>query len=158
MQRAKSLEKTLVLGRIESRRRREQQRMRWSDDFTDWIDMNLGKLCSMVRDREAWSVAVHRVAKHQRWLGDWTATPAFSSHKKEQIWVGSSEVDEPRAYYTEQSKSEREKQMQYINAYIWNLEKMILIDLFAGKEWRCRCRAWTRQHSWGGREWDERRM
>ena len=122
MQRAESLEKTLVLGRIESRRRRERQRMRWSDDIIDWIDMNLGKLCSMVRDREAWSVAVHRVTKHQKWLGDLTATPAFSSHKKEQIWVRSSEVDEPRAYYTEQSKSEREKQVLYINAYIWNLE------------------------------------
>ena len=54
------------------------------------------------------------------WL---TAAPAFLSHKKEQIWVSSSEVDEPRAYYTEQSKPETEKKMQYINAYIWNLEK-----------------------------------
>ena len=59
------MEKTLTLGKIEGRRRRQQQRVRWLDGITDAKDMNLGKLREMVRDREAWHAAVHRVAKSQ---------------------------------------------------------------------------------------------
>ena len=65
MQRANSLGKTLVLGKNESRKRREQQRMRWLDSITDSMDMNLSKFWDIVEGREAWHAAVHRVAK--RW-------------------------------------------------------------------------------------------
>ena len=65
MQRADSLEKTLMLGKIEGKRKRGRQRIRWLDGITDSMDMNLSKLWEIVEDRETWSATIHEVAKSQ---------------------------------------------------------------------------------------------
>ena len=81
IRRTDSLEKTLILGTIEGRRRRGWQRMRWLDSITDSMDMNSTKLQKIVKDRGAWCAAVHGVTKSQTWLSDWTTMSGWVSCK-----------------------------------------------------------------------------
>ena len=124
----KELEKhlSLMLGKIEGRRRRGEQRMRWLDGIMDSMDISLGQLQNIVKDREAWYAAVHEVAKSRTQLRNWTTTSAKSGFKNQGIRRFSIRLCGHyrvwNAYYSRDS-AETVKKMKYVPSRVYHLVK-----------------------------------
>ena len=144
MQRADSLEKTQMLRKIESKRRRGQQRMRGLDGISDSVDVNLSKLREMVGDRKAWHPAVHGVAKSQVWLRDWTMATTTENHLG---WTGKPKT---LSFFLKISQ-------HFCNYLSFTKHFLGHPWWLSGKELACQCRGhgfdpWVRKAPWR-REW-----
>ena len=125
MQRADSLEKTLMLGKIEGRRRRGQQRMRCLDGITDSVDMSLGKLRKLVMDREAWRAAVHGVTKSQTQLSDWTELKWRIFLKAQKHWIYFLTFSHPPGIISQPSTLHKSVLLCITLVLSWSIEQLL---------------------------------